>query len=172
MNSKVALFLLPSLLASLLFTSCRTAYTSTDFKELAKASIRLGMDIGYDDNKKLYIEASKWIGTPYRYGGASRYGVDCSGFTQAIYSEVYGKDLSRTADRQLKNDCRRVKKRNLQEGDLVFFKDSRKSKDASHVGIYLKDNKFIHASTSRGVIVSDLSESFYDKTWLAGGRAK
>ena len=64
----------------------------------------------------------------------------------------------------------RVRRSKLEEGDLVFFKNARKSRTASHVGIYLKDYKFIHASTSDGVIVSDLREPYYDKTWLAGGR--
>ena len=67
-------------------------------------------------------------------------------------------------------DCHKVSKRNLREGDLVFFHNGRKKRIASHVGIYLKDNKFIHASTSRGVIISSLNEDYYRKHWLSGGR--
>lgn len=67
-------------------------------------------------------------------------------------------------------DCHKVSKRNLREGDLVFFHNGRKKRIASHVGIYLKNNKFIHASTSRGVIISSLNEDYYRKHWLSGGR--
>ena len=65
-----------------------------------------------------------------------------------------------------------MSKRNLQEGDLVFFHNGRKKRTATHVGIYLKDNKFIHASTSSGVIVSSLDEAYYRRCWMQGGRVK
>lgn len=171
MNKNVLIFLC-CLSVILMFSSCGASRKSVDFSELAKAGLRLGMDIDYDDNQHLYIEASKWIGTPYRYGGMTRRGVDCSGFVKVLYDDVYGYELSRTADEQYRVDCKRVKRKKLEEGDLVFFKNARKSKKASHVGIYLKDNKFIHASTTQGVIVSSLDEPVYDKTWLSGGRVR
>ncbi len=155
---------------TVMLASCGTARRTPDYAALARAGIRLGIDIDRDDDHRLYVAASQWIGTPYRYGGTTRRGVDCSGFVRALCNEVYGIELSRTADTQLKDDCRRVRRSKLEEGDLVFFKNARKSRTASHVGIYLKDYKFIHASTSEGVIVSDLREPYYDKTWLAGGR--
>lgn len=65
-----------------------------------------------------------------------------------------------------------MSKRKLQEGDLVFFHDGRRKKTANHVGIYLKDGKFIHASSSAGVIVSRLEEPYYRKCWMQGGRVK
>ena len=64
----------------------------------------------------------------------------------------------------------KIKKNKLQEGDLVFFHNGRKKKKATHVGIYLKNGKFIHASTSRGVIISRLNEDYWQKHWLSGGR--
>ena len=72
--------------------------------------------------------------------------------TSHLYKKVYHKKLKRNSDDQRTQDCHKVSKRNLREGDLVFFHNGRKKRIASHVGIYLKDNKFIHASTSRGVI--------------------
>lgn len=159
-------------LATIVMSSCGTHRMSYDFRDLAVAAIRLDMDIEMKDNHKLYLEAADWIGTPYRYGGTNKKGVDCSGLTSAIYKNVYRKRLSRNSDEQRKKDCRKVTKRNLKEGDLVFFHNGKRKRTASHVGIYLKNGKFIHASTSVGVVVSSLNERYYDKHWLQGGRVK
>lgn len=159
------------LLISLL-TSCRSSAPAYNYRELAKAGIALGLDIAEKDNHKLYIETSRWIGVPYRKGGNSPKGIDCSGFTKAIYNKVYHITLERGSNDQLKKDCRKINKRHLQEGDLVFFHGRRSRKTASHVGIYLKDNKFVHASTSRGVMVSNLNEAYWQQHWLTGGRVR
>lgn len=159
------LFLLP-----LFFGSCRTAAPAYDYQELARASLRLGIDIDMKDNHALYVESAKWLGVPYRGGGTSMRGVDCSGLTTALYKKVYRKELERNSDDQRKKDCRKVKKSKLREGDLVFFHNGRKKKRATHVGIYLKNKKFIHASTSHGVIISRLDEEYWHKHWLSGGR--
>lgn len=159
------LFFLPILLGS-----CRTVAPPYDYQELARASIRLGIDIDRKDNHALYVESSNWLGVPYRGGGTTKRGVDCSGLTSAIYKKVYRKELERNSDDQRKKDCRKVKKGKLKEGDLVFFHNGRKKKQATHVGIYLKDCKFIHASTSQGVIISRLDEEYWKKHWLSGGR--
>ena len=150
--------------------SCRTVTPRYDYQELAKASVRLGIAIEMKDNHALYVESASWLGVPYRGGGTTRRGVDCSGLTSAIYSKVYQKELERNSDDQRKKDCKKVKKGKLREGDLVFFHNGRKKKRATHVGIYLKDRKFIHASTSQGVIVSTLDEDYWKKHWLSGGR--
>ena len=157
-------------LLPLLLGSCRTAAPAYDYQELARASLRLGIDIDMKDNHALYVESGHWIGVPYRGGGTTKRGVDCSGLTSAIYKKVYRKSLERNSDDQRKKDCRKVKKSKLKEGDLVFFHNGRKKKRATHVGIYLKDRKFIHASTSQGVIISQLDEEYWDKHWLSGGR--
>lgn len=160
------------LVSALLLVSCGTVAPDLNYSELAKASLKLGMDIDYDDNHKLYVEASRWIGVPYRYGGNTKAGVDCSGFVYSVYKSVYRLKLKRTADEQYRINCSRLPKRYLQEGDLVFFKGTKRSRKASHVGIYLKDGKFIHSSSKYGVIISDLSEDYYDRMWLSGGRVK
>ena len=153
-----------------LLGSCRTVTPLYDYQELAKASVRLGIDIEMKDNHALYVESASWLGVPYRGGGTTRQGVDCSGLTSAIYGKVYRKELERNSDDQRKKDCKKVKKGKLREGDLVFFHNGRKKKHATHVGIYLKDRKFIHASTSRGVIISTLNEDYWKRHWLSGGR--
>ena len=159
-------------LLPLLLGSCRTVAPAYDYQELARASLRLGIDIDMKDNHALYVESGHWIGVPYRGGGTTKRGVDCSGLTSAIYKKVYRKSLERNSDDQRKKDCRKVKKSKLKEGDLVFFHNGRKKKRATHVGIYLKENKFIHASTSKGVVVSDLLQSYYVTNWITGGRVK
>lgn len=153
-----------------IMASCGTSTPHYDYKELARASIRLGMDIDMKDNHQLYVESSKWLGVPYRGGGNNKRGIDCSGLTSQLYKKVYHKKLQRNSDDQRTKDCHKISKRNLREGDLVFFHNGRKKRKASHVGIYLKDNKFIHSSTSRGVIISSLDEEYYRKHWLSGGR--
>ena len=111
---------------------------------------------------------------PHRLGGSTKRGVDCSGFVAIVYREVYGKQLSRSSADMLKHDCRKVSRAKLKEGDLVFFKTTRGGKRGvpNHVGIYLKNGRFIHTSTSSGVVVSSLSEPYYTRTWLTGGRVK
>lgn len=155
----------------LLLSSCRTAAPRLDYRALARASVRLGIDIGPQDNHRLYLEAAEWIGTRYRTGGDSRRGTDCSGMTGQIYRKVYRIQLPRSTGEQ-KEQSRRVSKRNLREGDLVFFTSNRSGRKPAHVGIYLKEGKFIHASTSKGVIVSRLDETYYRDNWIAGGRVQ
>ena len=164
-NLRYILLLLPLLLGS-----CRTVAPSYNYQELARASVRLGMDIDIKDNHALYVESANWLGVPYRNGGTTKRGVDCSGLTSSIYKKVYRKDLERNSDDQRKKDCKKVKKGKLREGDLVFFHNGRKKKTATHVGIYLKEQKFIHASTSQGVTISTLDEEYWKKHWLSGGR--
>lgn len=163
--------------ALLCLTSCsgtrRIAHI--DFRELAHAGRVLGMDIAYKDNHRLYVEAAEWIGTPYRHGGNTKSGVDCSGLTTQIYRTCYHVGLPRQSQAQYDQCDRRVRKRRLKEGDLVFFNQGRKRRlrrRVGHVGIYLKDGKFLHASSSRGVMVSRLDDPYWDKRWLKGGRYK
>lgn len=164
-------YLLACATVLLCLASCHTSAPRLDYKALAQASIRLGMDIGLEDNHKLYINASKWIGTPYRSGRADKRGTDCSGLVMQLYRKVYHTRLPRSTSQQMAA-CSKVSRGKLREGDLVFFSSRRSRKKVAHVGIYLKDGKFIHASTSRGVIVSSLRESYYTRYWLRGGRPR
>ena len=144
-----------------------------DFKGPKELSRLYGVRITPNDNIFLYNEGARWLGTPYRMGGNTKRGVDCSGFVAIVYREVYGKQLSRSSADMLKHNCRRISRAKLQEGDLVFFRTGKGKKNVpSHVGIYLKNGRFIHTSTSKGVIVSSLSEPYYTRTWLTGGRVK
>ena len=114
-------------------SSCHTAAPRLDYKALAQASVRLGMDIGLTDNHKLYVNAAEWIGTPYRAGGDSKHGTDCSGLVSQLYKKTYRIRLSRSTDGQLK-ESNRIARRNLREGDLVFFTSQESRKKVAHVG--------------------------------------
>ena len=134
---------------------------------------KLGVNASSTDNARLYSECASWLGASYKYGGTTRSGVDCSGFVYMVYKAVFGKTLTRQSAGKLNDNCTRITKSQLREGDLVFFRtDGKKSSTPNHVGIYLKENKFIHASTSKGVVVSDLLQSYYVTNWITGGRVK
>lgn len=169
---KIKLHTATSILGILLLTSCGVRAPRYDFRELAHAAVCLDLDIDLKDNHKLYVESAHWVGVPYRYGGNSKQGIDCSGLTCHIYKKVYHKKLKRSANEQHTQNCQRIAKRKLQEGDLVFFHNGKQKRTATHVGIYLKNGQFIHASTRNGVIVSQLDEDYYKKCWMQGGRVR
>ncbi|MDE6499062.1 MAG: C40 family peptidase [Muribaculaceae bacterium] len=118
---------------------------------------------------RLIEGARTWLGTPYRYGGTDRDGVDCSGFVQRLFADVAAVSLPRNSARQAE-DCRPVARNGLQPGDLVFFNGSRVGGGVGHVGLYVGDQRMIHASTSRGVIVSDINADYYACRYCGGGR--
>lgn len=126
----------------------------------------LNMDVEALTNTELYAFIEKWWATPYLYGGATKDGIDCSAYTGTLLHDVYGTILSRTARSQYQ-ECEKVKKQNLREGDLVFFNTRR---GVSHVGVYLANGFFTHASTSSGVMISSLDEDYYNKKYIGGGR--
>lgn len=126
-----------------------------------------GYDIQYVANPRLYDNIAHWLGTPYRYSGESRDGIDCSGFVCRMMHDSYQILLSGSS-RDIFDKVTPISRDELKEGDLVFFK-IRKGR-ISHVGIYLGQNKFAHSSTSRGVIVSDLDEPYYKKYYYKAGR--
>lgn len=114
--------------------------------------------------QKLMAFHREWKGTPYRYGGMSKRGVDCSAFVYLAYKDILGRKLPRTTADQ-KNLGHKVSKRELKTGDLVFFKTGWSTR---HVGIYLSESKFLHASTSQGVMISTLNNSYWKrKYWLS-----
>lgn len=118
-------------------------------------------------NIQLLQAIDSWIGTPYKYGGRTKSGTDCSGFALNIYSEVYKIDIERSTN-DILGQSKAIKKGELKEGDFVFFKIN--SSRANHVGIYLGNQYFAHASTSRGVMISSLNEAYWTKYWFTGGR--
>lgn len=115
----------------------------------------------------LFYKVYEWLGTRYQYSGNSRKGIDCSGFVSQMYHDAYCIELSGGSNDIWASVCP-VERAVLKEGDILFFK-IRKGQ-ISHVGIYLGNNKFAHASVHQGVIISDLDEAYYKKYFYKGGR--
>lgn len=112
-------------------------------------------------------EVERWIGTPYRWGGNDRHGIDCSGFVQQVQSRVAGVRLPRTTREQFRVGLA-VGRRELRPGDLVFFRTT--GSGVSHVGLVVDGERFAHASESRGVRYSQLGESYWARNYLGARR--
>ena len=166
----IALFF--SVLAAQAQTKTSTGTTddksSDDQESLAKGYLSqiMGVAMSATSNMKLFHFVYDWIGTPYRFGGSSRRGIDCSAFTKELYSEVFNMDIERSS-RDIFSMVSPVGKDDLKEGDLVFFKIH--SRRISHVGIYLGNGRFAHAS-SKGVAISSLDDAYYSRYFYKGGR--
>ena len=133
-----------------------------------KYASMLNVDASKLPSIALLREVDIWWGTKYCMGGTSQSCIDCSALTQTIIEDVYGVEIPRTAQAQYDN-CEIVKGDDtLQEGDLVFFHTTRRG--ISHVGLYLSNNKFVHASTSQGVMISDLNDSYWKERYRGAGR--
>jgi len=107
--------------------------------------------------ERLYAQLEKWQGVPYQMGGLSKGGIDCSGFVYMTYKDHFGIELPRTTGQQAKSG-QPVNEKVLQAGDLVFFKTGILAK---HVGIYVENGEFLHASTAKGVMLSRLSDPYW-----------
>lgn len=118
---------------------------------------------------KLVKEARKWIGTKYKYGGQSRSGTDCSGMVMTIFNDVAGIKLPRDS-RSQQQYCKPLDKKKLAPGDLVFFCTGSDGSRVNHVGLYIGGGDFIHSSTSKGVIVSNMSQDYYARHFHSAGR--
>lgn len=159
-------------------SSCRshkdaTSDTSTNSSKSKKVKEKyatiLKVDESKIDNVKLYLFIDEWYGVPYKYGGKTKSGIDCSNFTSTLYSNIYGKSLSGSSS-SIFDQCKVISKNNLEEGDLVFFKIE--GDKISHIGVYLQNNKFVHATTKKGVMIDDLDEAYYKKYFYKAGRIK
>lgn len=140
---------------------------TAESKQTAKQNINKGKQEG---NTSLYNFIEEWYGTRYVYGGTDRKGIDCSALVRTLVAEVYGARLKRTAAEQFEETEYISNQKNLKEGDLVFFKI--RSRNISHVGVYLEDGLFVHASRSKGVVISDLSDAYWSRYYVGGGKLK
>jgi lipoprotein Spr len=118
-------------------------------------------------NVMLYRFIDEWYGVKYRMGGTTKKGVDCSAFVQHLYQYVFGYDILRTACLQFK-ESKKIDKEDLKEGDLVFFRVH--TSRISHVGVYLRNNFFVHSASSKGVSIANLSNTYWSRYFAGGGR--
>lgn len=119
--------------------------------------------------KKLLTSYSRWKGTKYAFGGDSRKGIDCSALTRRVYREVYKKELPRVSAQQVKSG-KRVATKNLQPGDILFFKTN--GGRTNHTTVYVGNTLFINASSSKGVVISSLKSPYWNKSYKYGVRVK
>lgn len=142
---------------------------SAAVRELNAYFLQYGLHPDSAHSRELYELVYKWKGTKYKYAGHTQSGIDCSGFANMLYSQCY--------DTVLPGGCRNIytmvdtiPKDSLREGDLLFFK-IRKGQ-ISHVGVYLGNSHFAHASVHSGVTVSSLNEEYYRKYYFTAGRLR
>jgi len=129
-------------------------------------AVLLDVEVEQLNNQQLLEYIHQWWGTPYRIGGSTSEGIDCSNFVKGLANNVYRVDLPRTS-REQAAFCKEISREELKEGDLVFFNTGR---GISHVGLYLLNDKFVHASTSMGVVISSLNETYWSRRYVKGGR--
>ncbi|MGY3055650.1 putative lipoprotein NlpC [Pedobacter sp. UYEF25] len=120
-------------------------------------------------SKNLYRFITDWAGVPYKFGGLDKSGIDCSGFALLLEKQIYGVELPRIS-RDQASAARKKNADRLEEGDLIFFAFGGGQVD--HVGIYLNSGYFVHASTTRGVIVDDLNLPVYQNAMVKAGSAR
>jgi lipoprotein Spr len=131
-----------------------------------KYAVLLNTEVEEVKNIRLYQYIDQWYGTPYCLGGTTKGCIDCSAFVQSFFSAVFDTNLPRTARDQYKV-AQKISSTELLQGDLLFFNTRG---GVSHVGIYLQNNKFVHASTSGGVTISDMFDPYYSRHFIGAGR--
>jgi hypothetical protein len=133
-----------------------------------KYAMMLDVEVESLKNLALFSFIENWFGTRYRMGGATKKGIDCSALTSSLLMAVYGFAMPRTAREQYQA-TQHIKKNELREGDLVFFNTHG---GVSHVGLYLDNDYFVHASSSEGVTISSLNDDYYARRFICGGRVE
>lgn len=167
------------LISALFFTSCKskkntassskTTFDKPSNKVASKYADAMDVSKNKIKNGGLYDFIDDWEGTKYQFGGLSKRGIDCSGLTYLIYKDVYGKQIPRVTSQQVKIIKRKYESQ-LKEGDLVFFDFD--GKKFSHVGVYLQNGYYVHASTRRGVMLEKLRNPYTYKYFSRGGSVK
>ncbi|GAB1370468.1 NlpC/P60 family protein [Candidatus Kapaibacterium sp.] len=176
MTGTIFKYILIVLIAGVFLNSCQSTIrfsSKTTSTKKIKAKNVIKTEISDNENVKIYedseicLVAEEWIGTPYKFGGTDRSGIDCSGLVQQVFSTL-GKELPRTSQQQY-DFVSKVEFLDKKAGDLIFFKNK---KSINHVGIYVGNGYMIHASTSSGVIRQSIFENYFVKNLAGIGRVK
>ena len=152
--------------------SCRSkkGITQEGLQKGVEIQIKKGNDYSSMDESSIVKEAMTWMGTPYAYGKCEKgKGTDCSGMVMSVYYEVLGIKLPRNASKQAEF-CEKVSDKKVIPGDLVFFATGNDKRKVSHVGVMIDRVQFVHASGSKGVIISEMTTPYYSRTFLKFGR--
>lgn len=165
-------------ISAALFVACGSSKNSTtstpvyDSIQVKYAKI-LEIEPAQLTNLRLYRFINQWLGTPYKYGGTTKSGIDCSALVERLFSEVYKVDIPGTAIEQYKakNIYKYDRANSPAEGDLIFFSEPGRD-SVTHVGLYLRNDWFVNAEKTKGVRISKLSTSYWKQRIYAGGRVK
>lgn len=169
--------LLTTLMLALAATGChssRTTATHSKDYNRTKPAVKQHIDIDRDHlaqpSVAVLSEANKWLGVPYKYGGETRSGIDCSALVQNVFRSSLSIHMPRSSSKQA-DYCKTIKRDQVIEGDLLFF-STPGSGNIGHVGIYIGNGCMIHASSSRGVVVSNISDDYFTRHFLKAGRVE
>lgn len=169
--SKIVIFLASTLILAFM-TGCSFTPTASFSAHTKQPVYKLANAVDFYDNKQvarqLLSHYQTWRGTPYRYGGESRQGIDCSAFVQQTFTHSLGYKLTRTTKTQIKQG-HNVAKTRLKSGDIVFFKTG---SNQLHNGVYVGNKQFMHASSSQGVTLSRLDNPYWQKTFYTAKRIR
>lgn len=173
MLKKTVSYLFIVSVATVILTACgssKSAATKTESYKPAELSWPADnvTDRLAPQSQALLSAAHSWLGVPYKYGGNDRQGVDCSGLVLQVYKDALGIPLPRNS-REQQDYCTAIAKGSLIPGDLIFFATGKDKQRVSHVGIFIGDNLMIHASSSKGVILSDINSQYYARTYAGSG---
>lgn len=157
------------LIVGLLFPSCssqkKTLKSESNTGVVSVKKLKQDSEHG-----RLVAEAKTWLGTPYAYARADKgIGTDCSGMVLKVYESITGCKLPRNSAKQAEF-CEKISPSNIRQGDLVFFATGKDPHRVSHVGIMLDSDNFIHASSTKGVVISKVSSPYYTRTFIMFGR--
>ena len=153
-------------------TGCKSGKQKKDAipERIVNVDIKKDKETFSKESKKLLEEAMTWLGTPYKYGASEKgRGTDCSGMILMTYLNVTGIKLPRNSAKQ-GEFCKKIKKEKVKAGDLVFFATGKDKSKISHVGMMVDKTKFIHASSSKGVIISEITTPYYERSFIMFGR--
>lgn len=132
--------------------------------------LRRDLDMIHGVRRAIVEEALSWEGTPYRYANSDKgRGTDCSGMVLRVYEDVAEIKLPRNSGKQMEY-CKRIRTKDVRPGDLAFFATGSDSGKVSHVGLMIDDRYFIHASAKKGVVISDITTPYYQRTLIGFGR--
>ncbi|MDE6770110.1 MAG: C40 family peptidase [Muribaculaceae bacterium] len=159
------------LLMAVVLTGCHSSKKATGGKNTHKPKVEtVNVKELKGLERKIVEEALTWQGTPYKYASSEKgKGTDCSGMVIGVYTKVTDKKLPRNSAQQAEF-CKKLKEKDVRPGDLVFFATGKDKYKISHVGIMLDDNRFIHASTQKGVLISEMNTPYYQRTFIMYGR--
>jgi hypothetical protein len=173
--------LLIIVLVAIVFVQCKSTSKTRKTKDIKKTenekradaffyhiySKKLGYELAGNEDIDFLQMVDAWLGVPYKYGGCTKEGTDCSCFVATFYKDFYKLNLPRKSE-DMQKLSKEIDTATMQSGDLVFFKI--KSEKTSHVGIYISKKRFVHSTTSKGVMINSLEEKYYKTYFYKAGR--